>query len=368
MWEFSWLVRRFGDEDEYRDWDRVLDELCERGYDCIRIDAFPHLVAEGADGSRNEIFRILPQNPRFPWGNHQLVEVEPRRSLLAFMTKARERGLTLGLSTWFCDDKLHRRAGIRTPEDYARIWGETLALLEAEGLLDCVAWVDLCNEFPLGLWAYGAYREIFGTHPLNVPRMMRPWSRRARAAVQRYYDLAIPPLKARWPDLRFTFSVQHIGGREVRGLDTAAWDLVEPHVWLSEGGAFQVLSNQLGALLCLPGAIPVQARVAAPLYRARRKAWLCELGRRMDLWADWAQDQGNLPLVTSEGWGPINYDDVTPGGHEWGWVKDVCGEAVGMAIDRGWLGTCTSNFAQPQFQGMWRDVAWHRELTDLIRG
>jgi len=26
----------------------------------------------------------------------------------------------------------------------------------------------------------------------------------------------------------------------------------------------------------------------------------------------------------------------------------------------------TSNFCGPQFAGMWRDVAWHHRLTDVI--
>ena len=60
MWEFSWLVRRQGAEAEYADWDKVLDELAERGYDTIRIDAFPHLVADD-----RETFTILPQKPLF---------------------------------------------------------------------------------------------------------------------------------------------------------------------------------------------------------------------------------------------------------------------------------------------------------------
>jgi hypothetical protein len=27
----------------------------------------------------------------------------------------------------------------------------------------------------------------------------------------------------------------------------------------------------------------------------------------------------------------------------------------------------TSNFCGPQFVGMWRDIAWHKRLTDLIK-
>jgi len=111
----------------------------------------------------------------------------------------------------------------------------------------------------------------------------------------------------------------------------------------------------------------LHARLGPMLYRLRRESWLRALERRLDTWSDWARAR-HLPLYTSEGWGPINYDDVTSSGREWGWVKQVCGEAVRRAIVRGWTGICTSNFAQPQFAGMWRDAAWHRELTGLIRG
>ena len=63
MWEFSWLVRRIAPEAEYADWDTVLDELTDRGYDCIRIDAFPHLIAAGPDGAHVERFTIAPRAP-----------------------------------------------------------------------------------------------------------------------------------------------------------------------------------------------------------------------------------------------------------------------------------------------------------------
>jgi hypothetical protein len=50
MWDFSWLLRhhRTG---EFADWDQVLSGLCERGYNAIRIDAFPHLVADPVVGT-----------------------------------------------------------------------------------------------------------------------------------------------------------------------------------------------------------------------------------------------------------------------------------------------------------------------------
>jgi len=47
MWDFSWLERRWPGAG-YEDWDVALDELKARGYDAVRIDAYPHLVAAEA--------------------------------------------------------------------------------------------------------------------------------------------------------------------------------------------------------------------------------------------------------------------------------------------------------------------------------
>lgn len=49
MWDYSWILRhhRAG---EFEEWYRVPDELQERGYNAIRIDAMPHLIAPDPDG------------------------------------------------------------------------------------------------------------------------------------------------------------------------------------------------------------------------------------------------------------------------------------------------------------------------------
>lgn len=48
MWDFSWLERRWPGAG-YEDWDQVLSELRVRGYQAVRIDAYPHLIAHGAE-------------------------------------------------------------------------------------------------------------------------------------------------------------------------------------------------------------------------------------------------------------------------------------------------------------------------------
>lgn len=371
MWEFSWLTRRQGLEAEYADWDRVLDEAAGRGYDTIRIDAFPHLIASGPEGELVERFTVLPQGPLFMWGNHEPVEVEPRAALVEFITKVRERGMHVGLSTWFNDDALHRAEAVATPDDYARIWLETLDLLADADLFDAVRWVDLCNEFPTGKWANGAYPLIFdGADPADPFPAVSPWSPEARARIQQYLDEGIGPLRETYPELRYTFSFEAVSGVHARELDTSALDLGEIHVWLSSDIEFLGASGQLGVLLEVdPEALPAHAEKAPEVYFADRDKWLSRLEGLIDDWATWAAER-ELPLITSEAWGPINYDDVEsiPGTTEWDWVKDVCAEGVRMAIAKGWHGICTSNFAQPHFEGMWSDLAWHREQASRISG
>jgi hypothetical protein len=50
------------------------------------------------------------------------------------------------------------------------------------------------------------------------------------------------------------------------------------------------------------------------------------------------------------------------------WVKDLCRLGVETAAGTGqWVAIATSNFAGPQFRGMWRDVRWHQSANDLIK-
>src|SRR5579875_1460475 len=55
MWDFSWLERRWPGAG-YEEWDLALDGLVLRGYDAIRIDAYPHLVA----ANPNAAWELIP--------------------------------------------------------------------------------------------------------------------------------------------------------------------------------------------------------------------------------------------------------------------------------------------------------------------
>ena len=375
MWEYSWMVQRSGLQAEYADWDRVLDELVERGYNCIRIDAHPHLLAAGPNGSVANQFTMLPIDARFMWGNHKAVTVNPRQDVIEFMQKAKARGIYVGLSSWYNDDTTHRKLMVRSPADYVRIWQETLDLIDAAGLLDCVVWVDVCNEFPLPSWALEPYKAIFDQKKVatgltaGMWRLAPGWSQSAITRFGEYLTESVQGLKCRYPHLRYTFSFQGIGSSSVVKADASALDLGEPHIWSTDDLWWMFRSGMLKS----QGQDPLKgmatyARQAVrnyPRYRARCRR---VLEQRMDFWKSWAA-RYKLPLVTTEGWTAVLYEDISPNGQagEWAWFKDVAEYAVETALRKGWQGICTSNFCEPHFEGMWKDVAWHRRLTTMIR-
>jgi len=374
MWEYSWLVQRCGRQNEYEDWDKVLDELVERGYNCIRIDAYPHLIAAGPDGEVQEEFTMLPIDEHFMWGNHEEVTVNPRQGVVEFMQKAKERDLYIGLSSWYNDDTTHRKLTIRSPEDYVRIWTETLDLLAAAGLLDIVVWVDVCNEFPLPMWTPGTFQDIFGgvgssgDDALQVGMLQSDWKQDSVRRFEAYLTESITGIREKYPGLKYTFSFCGLGSDNIVRADVSALDLAEPHIWTTDD---PVWLQESGMTACQAGDYQEGLRTYVEKVMKVYPSWKerCQeiLDGRMDFWLSWAKDN-DLPLVTTEGWTAVLYEDISPNGEagEWEWFKDIAEMGVRLAVEKGWQGICTSNFCEPHFEGMWKDVAWHRRMTDLI--
>ena len=147
MWDFSWLTRREGSENEYADFDKVLDELVERGYNCVRIDAFPHLIAaiDDTKGILDE-FIINPEPYSAQWGNKVPVVVNPKKKLIEFIKKAKERNVGIALSSWFNPDSRNLRDALKTPDDFFKVWHKTLQMLVDEKLDDTIKFAALIHE------------------------------------------------------------------------------------------------------------------------------------------------------------------------------------------------------------------------------
>ena len=381
MWDYSWLTRRSGSQAEFADVDAVLDGFVARGYNALRIDAFPHLIADGAGGHSHPTFDMVPQWGGFPWGNSDYVNINPRRDLPDFLHKCAARRLRIGLSTWLTNDTTGRASAVAGPADLARIWTETLGFLGEQGLLDIVEWVDLGNEFPSVSFMPSVVAHINrdlgpGDQIGRLQGYLRPYTPTQAAAISAYMEQVIAPLKLRFPSLSFCFSLLGDGTTATFAHhDLSSFDLLEPHIWLGQNSGFGLQSGL--DLFLAEGFGPIQTphinlgvqTLANRTYFSQRDHLLDWLGTAMDSWVELGNRLG-VPVYTTEAWASTNYYDLPSldsGGRTWEWIFDTATQAAAMAKQRGWTGICSSNFCEPIFPAFYDDVAWHRRITDSIR-
>ncbi len=347
MWDFSWLERRWPGAG-YENWDKALDELAERGYDAVRIDAYPHLVA--VDPKRQWLLK--PEWLVQDWGSPSLTRVQVIPALYEFMAKCRDRGIKVGLSTWHREDADNLRMKIRGPEHLAENWDRTLDGVKQAGLMDTILYVDLNNEFPGPAWA-----------PFLQPKQgYNDWP---KPPAQEFMNKALAALRRSYGELPLMFSI--LEPKEMLSKATVgAFDAVDFHFWMAQanGGEFYKLAGYKYDRFTMESYHNMQLKGEAT-YRARPNYWrklmldgiagIAEGGRR-----------SGKPLVTTESWAVVDYKDAPL--LDWGWVKDLTAEGTLAACRTGrWHAICTSNFCGPQFHGMWRDIAWHQRLTSAIK-
>lgn len=351
MWDFSWIERR-SRAGGYANWDRVLDELVERGYDAVRIDPYPHLYMA------SEPAILKPVWSQHDWGSPLEATVSVRAALIEFVGKCRERGVAVGLSSWFREDLLARRMELASPVAMAVAWAAVLGDLEAHDLLESVLYVDLCNEFPLRMWA--PFMFDADSPQKTTKRTLDP----ARS----YMEQSIAILRAQWPSVPFCYSFTDDLRAGARSEDVGFMDLLELHLWLTSpetSNFYGTLGYDIEASNWDPAGYAI-LRDAPSLFASDRGRWLTALGDIIDVAASWSR-RARRPLITTECWAAINYKDAP--GLDWGWIREVAEVGVRAALDtRRWVALATSNFCGPQFVGMWRDISWHQRLTGEIRG
>ncbi|MDO9236940.1 MAG: cellulase-like family protein [Aquabacterium sp.] len=378
MWDFSWLTRRAGTQAEYSDFDAVLDDFVLRGYNCLRIDAFPHLIAADGNGRRQDEFVMKAQPSGFPWGNSANTTINPRRDLPVFLSKCAARGIRVGLSTWMTNDTSNRALSIKSPAQLSRIWAETLDFIGQHGLLGIVEWVDLANEFP-SVGFMPAIVSYINEKLLNkitlLTGLLAPYDQEQGSAISAYIYTAINGLKKQFPHLPLCVSLAGESTNTFKSVDLSPMDCIETHIFLGLNQTF-ALPSGLNFLL-IEGAGNLQSscynntleKWAQGAYYRRQAGLLRWLGGAMDSWVTLG-NKLNVPVYTTEGWAAILYyelPDKDPNGANWVWINDVARAATGMAKARGWTGICTSNFCQPHFPSFYKNPAWHQQITGLIK-
>ncbi|MCC8197621.1 MAG: cellulase [Tannerellaceae bacterium] len=351
MWDFSWLERRW-DGAGYENWDQVLDELTERGYNAIRLDAYPHLTAEDPDKK----WVLKEEWNQQVWGSPDLIEVQIQPYLNEFLSKCRDRDIKVGLSSWFREDIENVRMKLHTPEKLAECWMKTIQYIEKGGLLDTVLYVDLCNEFPGDAWApyfAAAYPEV-------------GWGRWFAPDALEWMKKSLQPLQAAYPDIPFIYSFDTEDVNVYEQVDASFLDFYEHHIWMAQqnrGEYYKLVGYDYGRFS--PEGYKNVVKNAERVYKEQPDYWQGLLTKRIRQMGNIARKQGR-PLITTECWGIVDYKDWPM--LKWDWVKELCALGTITAAETGmWAAISTSNFCGPQFVGMWRDIEWHRQLTSVIR-
>ncbi|GLC79736.1 type I phosphomannose isomerase catalytic subunit [Lacrimispora brassicae] len=360
MWDFSWLERRW-DGAGYEDWDLVLDELKGRGYDAVRIDAYPHLLTK----EEQDEWILYPEWSQQTWGAPAVTRISDiRGNLIEFMNKCRERGIYVALSTWFREDADNIRLEIDSPAKLALIWEKTISILESAGLMDTILYVDLCNEFPAPPWTGFLYERM---DEKSIPRYHKE--------SLRWMKEAIGIIKNKYPSLCYTVSSD---GRYDSSInkdivttenyrldreDVSFQDFIELHLWFVQFCDFyETIGYEYDRFI--PDSFNRLAEKGEAYYRSKTEFFNTRLKEGIVMVAEWAK-KNHKPLISTECWGPVDYKDWPL--LDWGWVKELCETGTIAASETGqWAAIATSNFCGPQFVGMWRDTEWHKRLTDII--
>lgn len=390
MWDSSWLRRRY-DGGGFEDFGQALDELVARGYNAVRIDPFPHMIANAPDGTNAERFLDPPSVTHkvgfAAWGSPWTVYIHPRRDLLEFLRQCEARGVYVLLATWLKPTAERRNELLEGPEDMIRIWHETLTFLQENDRLRNIIGVDVFNEFPTGACHKWLNDQLHWLH--GAPREGKTYNEAQKAFFLNYLSELLRGLKTRWPDIAFGASLDSLGWEEYASrMDFTDFDFLDVHIWAERAGTGFLKPKELYKRFTAfgepetlytyrtPGYYRPYTRTAGDIdfdriSDALHESWyqnraLCAqwLEENIAAVAEKAKHYG-IPCGNTEGWGALYWLD-----HplvSWDLIKDAGLLGAELGRKYGFAFNCQSNFCEPQFRGLWKDVAYHQKITNIIR-
>jgi hypothetical protein len=377
MWDFSWILRhhRYG---EFENWDKVLNELAERGYNALRLDVMPQYVAADTDGKITEEFRSV-KNGWAPakWGNDYTMSFRPREALLEFLPMCKKYGFRVALSSWFTNHNTGARGIFNEEGGALRAWTETLAFLRQHRLLDDnIIYIDLLNEYPK-YFGYDWFHKQMNsrgdvkTFKANNPNAFVPddldmgkvggFNVLQQKFMHDFGNELIQKLKARFPAYPYQMSVTYT--TPLDSIDISQFGTLDYHLWFTAAADIPNWRS-LGGI--------DQSKDNRPAFKELLTFWE-EKKPEMTQWMDKAianvaakARQYSITCGNTEGWGPVGWLDHPE--LSWDWVKEAGDIAVELAKKHSnYKYICSSNFTHPQFKGIWEDIKWHRKITSRIK-
>jgi hypothetical protein len=373
MWDYSWLTQHYPGGGAFSDFGRAADQLVERGFNTVRIDAFP-LVIGALKSEKDSI--TLPADPLANWGmsdrdrEHAVVS-----DLLDFVRAMKKRGLFVILSSWGkeCKECSGRKLQLaKDREAFRKSWERTLDILGSHDLLDHVLYVDLDQEFPYfspyadelnGLAkkrpaaaAFEVAMEAVGE--LTPPGQRLVWNAAQMNFVQGLFSEMLPHFQTRYPRLRFTYSLTSFF-KEVRAMGLQLFDVLELHLWIhSPRFENRTGFNQLVKDRGEHDYKDYASRLAAALDTVGPMLSK-EMSNQIGFAKAWSEEIA-APVLTTEAWGPwwhMDHPDL-----DWAWLRTWCEESLKLAGQSGFWGVTPWNYSHPYWKN-WSDISWYRKVN-----
>ena len=363
MWDVAYALRH-GPGGSFANYDRVLDEAVERGYNTLRIDPMPQWL----DFSRPD--RILewpdPHQPYMPWNWNTAVKGSVAQWVIEFMEKLLKRNsLHYTLSGWWFMPGSPTSPPVpdvlRKPENMAEgaeMWAVLLTAWKKRFEFDRIVYVDIANETPYFFPDLADRLKKETGAGFNDGAV---FSQAQISFLAGEINKALGLLRREFPELRFTTSIHG----DLRWLDVPLeLDCLDVHFYAdadprwTERTRFDefvedgIFTNDRWFKEFSDRSIKT-ATAIAPMLRARQRF-------KMKEFADWSLRRG-APITSSEAWATWFYIDDPK--LDWGWLLDWAKWSCDDAIACKFWGWTPHNYAQPQFAN-WKDVQWHHTLNE----
>jgi len=373
MWDFSWLFMHYPGG-AFEDFDKVTDELLERGFNTIRIDAFPLII--GKLDSLNQVITI-PGNPLFNWGQSDKDRLHsPVQELISFMEITKSKNINVILSTWGngCNEFPDILKDYTDRKIFWGAWERTLDILKEKDLLSHVVYVDFDQEFPFfspfqyEINRLGAIQTEKKTSPSGAMEdagkagsdyKKLAWNTLQMDFVRDLMSSTLSHFQKKYPGLRFTFSLTAYW-EEVRALKLNLFDVLELHIWMSSSPRFGTRS-QFDATAKDRGEhdySDYMDRINQTM-KSVRPMLLKDMHNRLAFAKEWSEDIA-APLVTTEAWGPwwhMDHKDL-----DWKWLYDWCEQCMGLASEYGLWGATPWNYSHPYWAN-WKNIEWYQKVN-----
>lgn len=394
MWDSTWLRRRFRGGG-FEDWDRALQDLTGRGYNAVRIDAYPHLIARGPSGEETEIFKDIPDHhPNFygfgMWGSPWTSYINPSKALPQFLQLCRHHGVKVILSTWFKPTECRRNEQIEGADGLVRVWDETLQRLDSEGCLDVVIGLDPLNEMPVGFCMQWFHNQLLLLGRASQ-KSEDPLTSKQHDFIKDFVEESFGTLQNRWPSLSIGISITHADPKTAP-IDLSGMDFLDSHIWINFCPEF-IKDTRYWETIGMhghPDHVFRREAIAGEPYAATRYRFLPQdidydqiydgLLQRwregLPQWERWIKDairetadlgrKFQIPVGCTEGWGMVLWTE-----HpllDWTIHWESAEIAASEASAQGYRFNCTANFCHPHHVGYWQEVDWHRKVTNTIKG